>query len=88
MEVVDRHRLKVRTYERGVEDETLACGTGCTAAAVVSVLRGLADPPVECLTRGGEVLTVHLRREGDAVAEVFLEGQVKLVFEGEWDPKS
>ncbi len=88
VEVVDRHRLKVRTYERGVEDETLACGTGCTAAAVVSVLRGLADPPVECLTRGGEVLTVHLRREGDAVAEVFLEGQVKLVFEGEWDPKS
>jgi diaminopimelate epimerase len=84
VEVVDRRRLKVRTYERGVEDETLACGTGCTAAAVVAVLRGLADPPVECLTRGGEVLTVHLSREGQAVADVFLEGEVKLVFEGEW----
>jgi diaminopimelate epimerase len=86
VEAVDRHRLKVRTFERGVEDETLACGTGCTAAAVVAVLRGLADPPVECLTRGGEVLTVHMERQGDRVQNVFLEGAVELVFEGEWEP--
>lgn len=86
VEVVDRRRIKVRTYERGVEDETLACGTGCTAAAVVSVLRGLADSPVECLTRGGEVLTVHLARDGDRVKDVYLEGEVRLVFEGEWKP--
>lgn len=85
VEVVDRRRLKVRTYERGVEDETLACGTGCVAAAVVSVLRGLADPPVECLTRGGEALTVHLTREGENVRDVFLEGAVELVFEGDWN---
>lgn len=86
VEVLDRKRLKVRTYERGVEDETLACGTGCTAAAVVSVLRGLADPPVECLTRGGETLTVHMRRDGEGVTDVFLEGEVSLVFDGEWQP--
>ncbi len=69
-----------------MEDETLACGTGCTAAAVVSVLRGLADPPVECLTRGGETLTVHMRRDGEGVTDVFLEGEVSLVFDGEWQP--
>lgn len=86
VEVVDRRRLKVRTFERGVEDETLACGTGCTAAAVVSVLRGLADPPVECLTRGGEVLTVHMDKSGESLNNVFLEGEVRLVFEGEWQP--
>jgi diaminopimelate epimerase len=86
VEVVDRHRLKVRTYERGVEDETLACGTGCTAAALVAVLRGLAESPVECLTQGGEVLTVHLKTQGDRAGDVFLEGEVKLVFQGEWPP--
>lgn len=93
VEVVDRSRLKVRTYERGVEDETLACGTGCTAAAVVSVLRKLVDPPVECTTRGGEVLTIHMDKNGDLVGNVFLEGAVELVFKGEWktndkNPKS
>ncbi len=93
VQMLDRGRLRIRTYERGVEDETLACGTGCTAAAVVSVLRGLADPPLQCLTRGGEVLTVHLERDGDQVRNVFLEGAVDLVFEGKWksdmgNPKS
>jgi diaminopimelate epimerase len=84
IEVVDRHRLRIRTYERGVEDETLACGTGATAAAVTAALRGLADSPVECATRGGEVLTVHFRRDGDEVRDVELEGDVRLLFTGEW----
>lgn len=84
IEVLDRHRLRIRTYERGVEDETLACGTGATAAAVTSALRGLMDSPVECATRGGEVLTVHFRRDGDEVRDVELEGDVRLLFTGEW----
>jgi diaminopimelate epimerase len=80
-----RHRLRIRTYERGVEDETLACGTGATAAAVVSALRGLMDSPVECLTRGGETLTVHFDRGDDVITNVFLEGDVRLLFTGEWN---
>jgi len=84
IEMVNRHRIRIRTYERGVEDETLACGTGSTAAAVVSALRGLVEQPVECLTQGGELLTVYLKINGDKVSNVYLEGQVELVFTGEW----
>lgn len=84
IEVADRHHLKIRTYERGVEDETLACGTGATAAAVISARLGMAESPVECLTRGGEKLTIHFKMDGEDVSEVFLEGQVQLVFHGEW----
>jgi diaminopimelate epimerase len=83
VEIADRHHLKIRTFERGVEDETLACGTGSTAAAVIAARLGLADPPVECLTRGGEILTIHFRREGESVSDVFLEGSVQMVFRGE-----
>ncbi|MBI5805670.1 diaminopimelate epimerase [candidate division TA06 bacterium] len=84
IELTDRHRLNIRTYERGVEDETLACGTGSTAAAVISGLQGRAESPVECLTYGGEILTVHFEKEDDRITEVFLEGAVSLVFKGEW----
>ena len=84
IELKDQHHLSIRTYERGVEDETLACGTGSTAAAVISALQGRAVSPVECLTHGGEVLTVHFRKEEGRISEVHLEGEVRLVFKGEW----
>jgi diaminopimelate epimerase len=84
IELIDQHHLTIRTYERGVEDETLACGTGSTAAAVISGLQGRAVSPVECLTYGGEILTVHFKKEDDRITEVFLEGAVRLVFKGEW----
>jgi diaminopimelate epimerase len=84
IELADSHHLNIRTYERGVEDETLACGTGATAASVISALQGRAQSPVECHTRGGEVLTVHFRKDGERVTDVFLEGEVRLVFKGEW----
>ncbi|MBI4725799.1 diaminopimelate epimerase [candidate division TA06 bacterium] len=84
IELADQHHLNIRTYERGVEDETLACGTGSTAAAVISGLQGRAASPVACLTRGGETLTVHFRKEEDRITEVFLEGAVNLVFKGDW----
>jgi diaminopimelate epimerase len=87
IEIAGRHRLSIRTYERGVEDETLACGTGATAAAVVAAVRGLMDSPVECLTRGGETLTVHFDRTDDVITNVSLEGDVRLLFTGEWTEK-
>ncbi len=74
--------LHVRTYERGVEDETLACGTGSVAAALVAHARGLVNSPTRVRTRSGEVLTVRYRRDGAVFSEVFLEGDAKIVYDG------
>ena len=77
-------RLYVRTYERGVEDETLACGTGSVAAALVASMKGMAGSPVDVVTRGRETLRVYHRvnRDSGAIAEVFLEGGAVLVYQG------
>ena len=58
VEKVGEHDLKIRTYERGVEDETLACGTGTVASALLSSYKNLVKPPVKVETRGGEILKV------------------------------
>ena len=55
----------MRTYERGVEGETLACGTGSVAAAILLSAKGEAESSVALTTRSGKVLRVRLRREGD-----------------------
>jgi diaminopimelate epimerase len=74
--------VKVRTYERGVEDETLACGTGCVAAALVLNLKRGLSSPVSCLTAGGEVLTVRFKKRGNSFRDLFLEGGAAIIFEG------
>ena len=76
--------LRVRTYERGVEDETLACGTGVVASALLASQAGMVKPPVRVHTQGGEVLIVDFDTTNGAenFGEVFLEGSVKIVFEG------
>lgn len=82
VEIQDEHHLKIRTYERGVEQETLACGTGSTASSIVAhYVRGLLSP-VECLTRGGETLTIYFDIEKNNISNVYLEGKVSIVFEG------
>jgi diaminopimelate epimerase len=79
-------RLSIRTYERGVEDETLACGTGVVATALVAAFKGLVKSPVSVKTRGGEVLTVFFEIEGKQVRKVFFEGEVHIVYEAEmWE---
>jgi diaminopimelate epimerase len=83
VKVLGRDALTVRTYERGVEGETLACGTGVTAAALVAAARGLVDSPVSLLTRGGGTLKVYFTKDGSEFSEVFLEGDAVLVFQGE-----
>ncbi|MFZ0051016.1 MAG: diaminopimelate epimerase [Desulfobaccales bacterium] len=75
--------LSIRTYERGVEDETLACGTGSVAAALVGACLGRLSSPVEVLTRGGEILTVFFRPQSGACPEVYLEGDALVVYQGE-----
>lgn len=76
-------RLKVRTYERGVEAETMACGTGAVAAALfASLLKGI-DSPVEVVTSGGDVLTIFFDLHDGPVAEnIFLQGPTRLICTG------
>jgi diaminopimelate epimerase len=81
--VLGRDRIRIRTYERGVEDETLACGTGSIAAAITAHERTLVGSPVHVLTQGGETLTIHFDRIGPGqYRNVFLEGEARVVYEG------
>ena len=74
--------IDVRTYERGVEGETLACGTGSTASALVaSSLFGFASP-VRVKTASGETLKVYFKKNGPRFSEVLLEGPVTASFKG------
>jgi diaminopimelate epimerase len=83
VQVLGEGRLKMRTYERGVEAETLACGTGAVASAIVmSKLKGMRSP-ISVETRSGEELRVHFKKSGDEFSEVMLEGSAHFVFSGE-----
>jgi diaminopimelate epimerase len=90
-QVVSNDTLMVRTYERGVEGETMACGTGAVASALVVALLEQATPPVTVITSGGEELTIHFSlkgdensRELDLDAGIFLEGPAHLIYEGQF----
>ena len=77
MQVVDRHHIRLRVFERGA-GETLACGTGACAAGVAGISRGLIDSPVRVGTRGGE-LVIAWAGEG---APALMTGPARTVFEG------
>lgn len=73
---------RVRTYERGVEGETLACGTGTVAAAVALTANGEADLPLRLMSRSGRELLVRARIDGGRAVDVWLRGEARLVFRG------
>lgn len=75
----------IRTYERGVEDETLACGTGVTAAGILAHLVHGVSLPVRLKVAGGDELSVNFARTGDVIANVTLTGPARVVFRGEID---
>ena len=86
--------VKVRTYERGVEDETLACGTGAAASAVIAALLGQVASPVNIITSGGDQLAILFDRKEDKGSEnggvynVFLKGPAYTVYSGELDAEA
>jgi diaminopimelate epimerase len=79
----DGQTLRMRTYERGVEDETLACGTGAVASAVVATALGLVIPPVAVVTTGRPTLTVDFLWDGSRAGDVHLAGEARVIATGE-----
>lgn len=80
--IIDRRTIHLRTYERGVEDETYACGTGAAATAFIAHTLGLTDASVGVRTSGGEVLGIDIED-----GSIFLSGKAVRVFSGEMHPE-
>jgi diaminopimelate epimerase len=80
--IINSHNIMIRTYERGVEDETLACGTGAVAGALISAEAEKLRSPIMVETRGGEKLKVYFKTVDGDFRDVYLEGRTRLVFEG------
>jgi len=90
VEAIDEANIKIRTYERGVEAETLSCGTGSVASAIIANYKlpfacakgkQITDSKINVHTRGG-ILKVEFKRVVSEVRDVYLEGEAKVVFEG------
>lgn len=84
---IDKNEIEIRTYERGVENETLACGTGSVAAAVVGYLNYSLNPPITLKTKGGDRLSVNFEIENEELINLSLTGPAKIVFEGSIEEK-
>lgn len=82
VESIDDHHIYVRTYERGVEDETLSCGTGVTAAALVNYHNEIGFNHVDVKTRGGKLYVEYDKTGEEKFENIWLCGPAKKVFEG------
>lgn len=84
--VVDEHTIEIRTYERGVEGETLACGSGAIASALIAALIHKVESPVTLIPRSGMSLTVTFKTKGAHFTDVTLTGDARAVYEGVMRP--
>lgn len=85
VEVLSNNSIKVRTYERGVEDETLACGTGAVASSLIAYrLSQTRKSPIRVLTKSGGILKVYFTEKENRFTDVWLEGKAKIVHKGEY----
>jgi diaminopimelate epimerase len=82
VQLLPDNTIYVRTYERGVEDETLSCGTGVTAAAIATSLKGYTSP-VNIKVKGGDLSVEFKSGQSGTFTEIFLVGPAKMVFEGD-----
>ncbi len=76
-----KNKIRIRTYERGIENETLACGTGVAAAAVALYRKKMLSSPIYAETRSGETITVQLKKTKDSIIP-FLVGGARIVYSG------
>lgn len=74
--------IRLRTYERGVERETLACGTGIISTGIIAMLKKNLSPPLKIKVQSGEVLSVDCRIENDNIFDLSLTGSAKKIGEG------
>lgn len=79
-------RWSIRTYERGVEDETLACGTANVAAAIILAVNRGIESPITFNTRSGSQLTIYYEMAGDTCRAVYMAGDARLIYEGHLTP--
>ena len=79
---LENNKIAVRTYERGVEGETLACGTGSTASALVTALVEGIDATILVKTRGGDELGIYFNRNGEGFSDVKLDGPAEIIYRG------
>ncbi|RPI12901.1 MAG: diaminopimelate epimerase [Ignavibacteriae bacterium] len=82
VQLIGENKIRIRTYERGVERETLACGTGVISSSVISALRGKVKPPVKILVQSGDWLTVDFNLIDSQIENLSLEGPAKKISEG------
>ncbi|MBS3945579.1 MAG: diaminopimelate epimerase [Melioribacter sp.] len=75
--------IKIRSYERGVENETLACGTGSVAAAIISYINDKIQPPVKLIPKSGDLLVVDFKFDNNQIMDLSLTGPVKIIFNGD-----
>ncbi|MFH0917628.1 MAG: diaminopimelate epimerase [Candidatus Omnitrophota bacterium] len=80
----ENNLIQIRTYERGVEDETLACGTGSSAAALIFALKSGINNLVRVQTQSGETLKVYFQKEAGKFKQVWLAGSARIVYKGEY----
>lgn len=86
--VRDQNSIEVRTYERGVENETLSCGSGVVASAVMSALTGQAKSPVSVLTRSGSTLGVSFTLVDGYAEDVRLRGDARMIYRATITPET
>ncbi len=78
--------LAIRTYERGVEDETLACGTGSVAGAIVMAYKFRIKSPINVMPRSKGCLTIHFKEKKGKFYDIYLEGDARIIYKGElWE---
>lgn len=82
IEILGLNSLQMRTYERGVEDETLACGTGAIASSIIASLVYELDPPIKVIPKSKKILQVNFRKSNGKISDVSLKGPATITFEG------
>ena len=80
---VKDNTIAIRTYERGVEDETLACGTGAVASAIVMAHKMKLDAPISVLTRGGGYLSISFKEKEGQYYDIYLGGDARIIYKAQ-----